>query len=130
MPRRNEPPKLADVLDHYGIEYEDRYGWTPMHCPSPEHEDQHKSAGLNLSEGAFACHGCGAKGDVYNLIMLREGCDYATAVARAEELFGTGHSGVRTGRLSGRPLPPGKGYRPRYRNSLPARLRPFSHPGA
>lgn len=117
-----DKPSLHEVLTYYELEFPDRYGWGPMHCPSPEHDDTHMSCGVNLEEGAWYCHGCGAGGDSYALIMLRESCDFSTAVARAEEITGRSHREVRAAPFSGRTLSRGKGFKPVYRN----RPRPFS----
>lgn len=123
-------PPLRVLLDAYGIEYRDGYGWTKANCFNPEHDDRVASASVNLDEGVFHCFACGVKGDAYSLIMMMEGCDFATAAERAKEFAGGGDEPVREGPFTGRRLPAGKGYKPRYRNSLPARLRPFTGKGA
>lgn len=122
----NDKPPIRPVLDHYGIEYPERSGWVKVNCFDEEHDDRVASATLNLDEGVYHCFACGAKGDVFNLIMMKEGCDFATAVTRAEEIAGGSGERVREAPFTGRRLPAGKGFRPRYRNRPQTRLRPFT----
>jgi DNA primase len=79
---KEERPDLAAVLDHYGVTFNpDR---TSQKILCPVHEEYVESCSVNLDEGWFNCHACGAKGDSWNLIMAKEQCDFVTAVARSE----------------------------------------------
>lgn len=69
------------------------YGWRKIKCPF--HEDGHASAGINFDEQRFKCHGCGVGGDVYDLIMHREGGNYSEAVKFAQTISLTGDAPVR-----------------------------------
>lgn len=89
--RRRDAPGLdiVPVLMHFGADDVPTGTWRSMRCPMPEHDDRQASARVNTELGAFACHGCGAKGDAISLLKEREGLfDYASAVARYEELSG------------------------------------------
>jgi hypothetical protein len=69
------------------------YGWRKIKCPF--HEDGHASAGINFDEQRFKCHGCGVGGDVYDLIMYKEGGNYSEALKFAETISPTGNTTVR-----------------------------------
>ena len=68
-------------------------GWRKMKCPF--HSDSHASAAVNYDKNAFICHGCGVKGDVYSLIMYKEGGDYREALKFAASVLTTGNTEVR-----------------------------------
>ena len=121
---------ISAVLESLGIQWQYRHGWQLILCPV--HDESRPSCSVNTDENAFNCHACGAKGDTYDLIRLiaeRNGevIDFKTARIRAAELSGISDSDLSggTGRFtaSGR-VPPGSGYRPRYRNTVPSRIRP------
>jgi len=69
------------------------YGWRKIKCPF--HEDGHASAGINFDEQRFKCHGCGVGGDVYDLIMYKEGGNYSEALKFAETISPTSNTTVR-----------------------------------
>jgi hypothetical protein len=69
-------------------------GWRKIKCPF--HPDRHASAGVNFDEERFKCHGCGVGGDVYDLIMYKEGVSYSEAVKFAETISPTGNTRVRS----------------------------------
>ena len=79
-------PSITEVWNHLGGSVSPRGGWTKARCIV--HDDAHASASVNEDEGVFKCHACGAKGDVYKLIMAVEGVDYRTAKKRAAEITG------------------------------------------
>lgn len=58
------------LTNHYGIGY--THGKT---CVCPFHEDSTPSLSLNEKEPTFNCFGCGAKGDYFEFIALKEGLD-------------------------------------------------------
>ena len=68
-------------------------GWRKMKCPF--HNDSHASAAVNYDKNAFICHGCGVKGDVYSLIMYKEGGDYREALKFAASVLTTGNTEIR-----------------------------------
>lgn len=79
------------------------YGWRKIKCPF--HEDGHASAGINFDEQRFKCHGCGVGGDVYDLIMYKEGGNYSEALKFAEAISPTSDTAVRKPYKSGSRLP-------------------------
>ncbi|WP_420841970.1 CHC2 zinc finger domain-containing protein [Haloactinopolyspora alba] len=61
----------------------------------PVHDDRTPSCSLDLrGTGLWNCHRCGEGGDVWNLIMKKEGTDFRGARAAAATLgFATGDAG-------------------------------------
>jgi hypothetical protein len=98
---------VADYLRHVGaLLPAEGHGWRKIKCPF--HHDSNASAGINFEENRFKCHACGVGGDVYDLIMHREGGNYHEAVKFAETISLAGDSPVRKpntfgNRLSGNP---------------------------
>ena len=101
----NNKHSIKDYLIYIGAQIpSDGYGWRKIKCPF--HNDKHASAGVNYDENRFKCHGCGVGGDVYDLIMYKEGGNYREAIKFAENISPTGNSRVRpthtsSSRLSG-----------------------------
>ncbi len=63
---------MVRVLEHYGFVIpSNRGGWQSVRCMF--HNDHIKSARLNIDKGGFRCFACDMAGDVYSLIMKREG---------------------------------------------------------
>ena len=75
-------------------------GWRKMKCPF--HGDKHASAAINYDENRFKCFGCEAKGDVYDLIMYREGGKYIEAIKFAESISLPSSGGIRKAHSSSR----------------------------
>lgn len=71
-------PLIGPVLESYGAVLRDRYGWQPIRCPF--HDDRTASASVSLEDGAFACHACDVRGDVYACIMAYNNCDFKEAL--------------------------------------------------
>ena len=89
-----EKHSIAAYLEYVGAAVPARgSGWRKIKCPF--HPDKHASAGINFDENRFKCHGCGVGGDVYDLIMQREGGNYREAVQFAETISPTGSDRVR-----------------------------------
>ena len=88
---------IIDVLAYYGVtNIRECHGWQKMKCPI--HEDSHASAGVNIDENIFTCHGCGIKGDTYKLIMEKEGVGFREALEIAKRI--TGNTSEYVGRIS------------------------------
>jgi DNA primase len=78
---------ILEVLQYYGVKnLRECHGWQKMKCPI--HDDSHASAGVNIDDNIFTCHGCGVKGDTYKLIMVKEGIKYNEAINYAETITG------------------------------------------
>lgn len=55
-------------------------GWARAQGQPPCHQSRSgKSFSVNLNHGGFACHGCGAKGDMLKFVMLRDSCSFKAA---------------------------------------------------
>ncbi len=77
----NQKHSIAEYLAYLGAALPQQgHGWRKIKCPF--HQDSHASAGINFDEQRFKCHGCGVSGDVYDLIMEREGGTGGVASAR------------------------------------------------
>ena len=84
---------LPEIIQSYGIEVK-RHGDGYM-AKCPFHDDGHASAGINFDEGRFKCHGCGVSGDVYDLIIEKEGGTYREAIKFAQAISLAGSEPVR-----------------------------------
>jgi len=78
---------IVKVLEHYGFNIPtNRGGWVTVRCAF--HNDKVKSARLNIDQGGFRCFACEMAGDVYSLIMKKEGVGYGEALKIAEGITG------------------------------------------
>jgi len=57
-------------------------------CVSPNHEDRTPSMTIYTSDGRFKCFGCGAHGDVIDLVVLVEGCELWEALVLLGNRYG------------------------------------------
>ena len=90
----NSKHDIGKVLEHYGLEIpHGRRGWVTVRCAF--HGDRVKSARLNLDNGGFRCFGCDMAGDVYSLIMKKEGVGYGEAKQIAERITGESNGELR-----------------------------------
>ena len=97
----NEKHSIKDYLIYIGAQIpSDGYGWRKIKCPF--HNDSHASAGVNYDENRFKCHACGVGGDVYDLIMHKEGGNYSEALKFAETISLTGNGKLRQTNSSSR----------------------------
>lgn len=64
--RQEHTHELITQLTQVQIPAGKTTGEVTVSCPF--HEDKHPSMSINLGEGLFKCHGCGAQGNVYDLI--------------------------------------------------------------
>jgi hypothetical protein len=88
-----EKPSIEEYLRHIGADTPALgAGWRKMKCCF--HLDSHASAAVNYDKNAFVCHGCGVKGDVYSLIMYKEGVNFREAKQFAETVLATGNTEV------------------------------------
>ena len=124
-------PSLRKVLDYYQIEVPDS-GRMEQSILCPAHEEHRPSCSFNEELGLLNCKSCGFAGDVYSLIMKREGLEFYAAKSLAESITGESSRDVsrpaRT-RREGHGVPGRQGaFKPKYRNT-PARSRPLSTGG-
>src|SRR5574341_982532 len=66
---------IEQILEHYGLlQYAKRKGdELRLHCPF--HEDQQPSLTASVRKNGFHCFGCGAKGNIFTFVRLKEGID-------------------------------------------------------
>jgi DNA primase len=90
-----EKPSIEEYLHYIGAETPAiGAGWRKMKCCF--HLDSHASAAVNYDKNAFVCHGCGVKGDVYSLIMYKEGVNFREAKQFAETVLTASNTEVRS----------------------------------
>jgi DNA primase len=112
---------IVKVLEHYGFTVPVRNGWITVRCAF--HGDKVKSARLNIENGGFRCFGCDMAGDVYSLIMKKEGVGFREAIEIAERITGESHGEVRNKSRRGSALPDESRYHRANRGYVPPGLR-------
>ena len=84
---QNSKHDITVVLEHYGFNIpKDKRGWVTVRCAF--HGDKVKSARVNTENGGFRCFGCDMAGDVYSIIMKKEGVGFNEAKQIAERITG------------------------------------------
>ena len=87
-------PPIAAIIEHYGGRLRRDYGsWQKIKCPF--HNDSHASAGISVTDNIFVCHGCGVKGNAFNVIKIHEGVKYGEAIKIAEGITGESYQSLR-----------------------------------
>jgi DNA primase len=118
----NSKHDIAKVLEHYGFDIPyGRSGWVTVRCAF--HGDKVKSARLNIENGGFRCFGCDMAGDVYSIIMKKEGINYGKAIELAERITGESDRELRTERGTRDAVPDEQRYHRTDRAYVPPRLR-------
>ena len=82
--------RIEDVVQDYG-EFRKASGERLLgRCVSPTHEDRTPSMSVYPDEQRFKCFGigCGAHGDVLDLVMLAEGCELWVAMVDLAQRYG------------------------------------------
>ena len=99
---------VSDAAEHYGLQV-NRNGM----CSCPFHEDQHPS--MKLNERYFYCFGCGATGDVIDLVARLFGLNSYEAAQKLAQDFGIdpdkppgGNCLTKTGASSAESIPAGR----------------------
>lgn len=64
---------IKGVVQHYGIQLKHNAALCPFH------NEKTPSFHVNTKKQTFACYGCGARGDVFDFVMMILGCDFTTA---------------------------------------------------
>lgn len=96
-------PPIATIIEHYGGRVRKDYkSWQKIKCPF--HNDSHASAGISVMDNIFVCHGCGVKGNAFNVIKIHEGVKYGEAIKIAESITGESYQTLRTTPAIGRRL--------------------------
>jgi DNA primase len=91
---QNSKHDLGKVLEHYGFTIPTTSTtWLTVRCAF--HGDKVKSARVNLNNGGFRCFGCDMAGDVYSIIMKKEGVGFNEAKQIAERITGESNGELR-----------------------------------
>ena len=111
------------VFELYSIPWPSGSGDRRSLCPV--HEESRPSASVNTETGLWHCFSCGAAGDAYTIVMMREGVKYTDAVTRVEGIADEGGSSVRgtSDRESSRYLSKRQGHTTGSQRYVPSWLR-------
>ena len=77
-------PDLANILEHYGVNVQDKSGWVACKCVI--HDDSHASAAYNLNMQLYNCLVCNILGDSIEIVKHKEGLDFKNAKRKAESI--------------------------------------------
>lgn len=111
---------LVTVLQHYGSNARDGRSWMSVKCIL--HKDSHASASVSPDREMYFCFVCDFEGDVYKLIMQKEGTDKEDAISRAETITNGYRRAVSSQyRSRGSLLPPVKGHNRKRGRFVPTR---------
>ena len=117
-----DAPPIAKIIEHYGGRLRRDYGsWQKIKCPF--HQDSHASAGVSVMDNIFVCHGCGIKGNGFNVIKLHEGVKYGEAIKIAEDITGESYQSLRSTPALGRRISQTKGIKPKSNGTNSIRSR-------
>lgn len=118
----NSKHDIGPVLEHYGFTLPlNRTGWITVRCAF--HNDKVKSARLNLDNGGFRCFACDMSGDVYSIIMKKEGVKYGEAIKIAERITGKSHGELRNKSTGDSSVPTESRYNRGNGSYVPPRVR-------
>jgi DNA primase len=87
------------------------------------HNDHVKSARLNIDGGGYRCFACDMAGDVYSIIMKREGVDYGKALKIAEGITGESNTELRSKPKRGSTISKESRYNRGNGSYIPTRIR-------
>jgi len=75
---------IREILDHYSIEYQEKFGSSEIDILCPFHDDVHfGSAKYNPTKDTFFCFSCHASGNRFQFVSRLEGC----SIKEAEQLL-------------------------------------------
>ena len=79
---------LLQLAQSYGMDFK-RVGRNEYqtHCPNPDHEDKTPSFNVSTEKNVYHCLGCGIKGTVIDLVMLKENVDTHNAINALKERY-------------------------------------------
>lgn len=122
MSSQTSKHSIVKVLEHYGFTIpSNRGGWQSVRCLF--HNDHVKSARLNIDGGGFRCFACDMAGDVYSIIMKREGVNYGEALKIAEGITGESNGELRKKSRRSTTVPRESRYNRGNGSYVPPRLR-------
>lgn len=111
---------LVTVLQYYGSTARDGSSWMSVKCIL--HNDTHASASISPDREMYFCFVCDFEGDVYKVIMNKEGTTKENAINRAETIT-NGYRREVSSQYKSRDslLPPIKGDRKKRGRYVPTR---------
>lgn len=116
----NDKHDLIAVLTHYGTRIPEVRRWSSIKCVL--HDDKQASAAVSPDREMFFCHACDFNGDVYAVIMRKEGVTFKDAVSRAETITnGSRRKLSQQFKHTNNLLPKIKGNKPRSGRFIPTR---------
>lgn len=71
-----------------GFIYSKSSNWANTNCPMPKHDDSSPSFGVSIDDNLYNCFGCGAKGDIIQLVQSVEGLTFIEAIQRISDYAG------------------------------------------
>ena len=78
--------KITDVAGDYGIDLKDRGSYKIGECKF--HNSKGKNDFITYDNEGFLCFGCGIRGDIFNLVMKGDNCDFLTALKKLSNKAG------------------------------------------
>ena len=78
--------KSIDIMEFMESEYDSDFiiskhtDWANTRCPMPDHDDGNPSFGVNTKTNTYNCFGCGATGDLIQLVQDVEGLNFVEAI--------------------------------------------------
>lgn len=78
--------KSIDIMEFMELEYDSDFiiskhnDWANTRCPMPDHDDGNPSFGVNTKANTYNCFGCGATGNLINLVQAVEGLNFVEAI--------------------------------------------------
>ena len=78
--------KSIDIMEFMESEYDSDFiiskhtDWANTRCPMPDHDDANPSFGVNTKTNTYNCFGCGATGDLIQLVQDVEGLNFVEAI--------------------------------------------------
>jgi DNA primase len=78
--------KSIDIMEFMESEYDSDFviskhtDWANTRCPMPDHDDGNPSFGVNTKTNTYNCFGCGATGDLIQLVQDVEGFNFVEAI--------------------------------------------------
>jgi len=77
---------VIQALERYGIEIKSNAGKQKIRCPF--HQEAEASFSIFADGSRFNCFGCGKRGDVINLIQIKDGLEFKDALRKAAKWAG------------------------------------------
>lgn len=82
-----------NIANYMEDEYDSNFhpstnNWLNTNCPLPNHEDNSPSFGVNSESNKYHCFGCGATGNIINLVQFVEGLTFVETIQKLSAYSG------------------------------------------